>query len=520
VRRPPRRGAGRSTVIFAIWTGVSRVAGLAREVLAAILFGTQGAINAFVVAFAVPNLLRSLVADSALSAAFVPVFTQLEEQGRKEEARRLAGALAGVITLALGGISLIAIVAAPWIMPLFAPGLPDELRDELILLSRIMFPIVVLLGLTGLVAAILQAAGEFGATAFVPVLWNAVIIVALGLGGLLVDGETRIAVYAIGILAGTLAQLLFLLPSLRGKGPFPPSLGLGNPRVKQVLVLMLPVTLGLGLINVNLIVDAAVATLVSDGAPRAVDAAFRLYLLPQGVFSVAISTVLFPAISRLAARDDLRGFRSTVAVGLRQIFFLLLPASAFLLVLSGPVVRLVFQYGEFDAESTAMTSEALFFFSLGLAFNGASLLVIRALFSLQRPWLPTKIALLGVVLNLALDLILYRPMGVGGIPLATSTVSLVTFLMLMRALTREVGGLHVPFVLQGGARSAVASAILALLAWSSYTVVERGLGSGAPATALGLLVAIAAAMAAYLAAGRAFDSPELRALGRLRRPLR
>jgi putative peptidoglycan lipid II flippase len=517
---PSRRGAGRSTAIFAIWTGVSRVAGLAREVIAAILFGTQGAINAFVVAFAVPNLLRSLVADSALSAAFVPIFTQLEEQGRKEEARRLAGALAVVITFALGGITILAIVVAPWVMPLFAPGLPDDLTDELVLLSRVMFPIVVLLGLTGLVAAILQAAGEFGATAFVPVLWNAVIIGALGLGGLMVDGEARITVYAIGILLGTLAQLLFLLPHLRGKGPFPPSLGLRNPRVRQVLVLMLPVTLGLGLINVNLIVDAAVATLVSEEAPRAVDAAFRLYLLPQGVFSVAIATVLFPAISRLAAREDLRGFRSTVAVGVRQILFMLLPASAFMLVLSGPVVRLVFQYGEFDEQSTALTSEALFFFALGLAFNGASLLVIRALFSLQRPWLPTKIALLGVVLNLALDLVLYRPMGVGGIPLATSVVSLVTFLLLMRALTREVGGLHSAFVLQGGARSAVASAVLALLAWSSYTVVERGLGDGAPATALGLAVAVVAALAAYLAAGRAFDSPELRALGRLRRPLR
>ena len=514
------RGAGRSTAIFAIWTGVSRVAGLAREVLAAILFGTQGAINAFVVAFAVPNLLRSLVADSALSAAFVPVFTQLEEQGRREEARRLAGALAGVITLALGGITLIAIAVAPWVMPLFAPGLPDELTDELVLLSQIMFPIVVLLGLTGLVTAILQAAGEFGASAFVPVLWNAVIIGVLGLGGLLVEGEARITVYAAGILAGTLAQLLFLLPYLRGKGPFPLSLGLGNPRVRQVLVLMLPVTLGLGLINVNLIVSTAVATLVSDEAPRAIDAAFRLYLLPQGVFSVAIATVLFPAISRLAARDDVRGFRSTVAVGLRQIFFMLLPASAFLLVLSEPVVRLVFQYGEFDERSTALTSEALFFFALGLAFNGASLLVIRALFSLQRPWLPTKISLVGVVLNLALDLALYKPLGVGGIPLATSIVSLVTFLMLLRALAREVGGLHSAFVLQGGARSAVASAILALLAWSSYTVVEDGLGAGAPATALGLAVAVVAALAAYLAAARAFDSPELRALGRLRRPLR
>jgi len=517
--RPPR-GAGRSTAIFALWTGVSRVAGLGREVLAAVLFGTQGAINAFVIAFAVPNLLRSLVADSALSAAFVPVFTELEEKGRRREAQRLAGALAGLITLGLGAISLVAILAAPWVMPLFAPGLPDELTDELVLLSQVMFPIVVLLGLTGLVAAILQASGEFGATAFVPVLWNALIIIALAVGGAFVSEGTRITVYAAGILIGTLGQLLFLLPYLRGKGPFPLSLGFRSPRVRRVLRLMLPVTLGLGLINLNLIVDAAFATLVSDEAPRAIDAAFRLYLLPQGIFSVAIATVLFPAISRLAAREDVRGIRTTVAVGVRQILFLLLPASAFLLVLSEPVVRLVFQYGEFDSQSTAFTSEALVFFALGLSFNGASLLVIRALFSLQLPWLPTKVALVGVVLNGLLDLALYRPLGLAGIPLATSLVSLVTFLMLVRILARELGGLHVGWVLQGAARSAVASAILALLAWSSFTLVDRGLGQGPGATAIALATALAAALAAYLAAAQAFDSPELRALGRLARPLR
>lgn len=514
------RGLGRSTAIFAVWTAVSRVAGLAREILAAAIFGTRGSINAFVVAFQVPNLLRSLVADSALSAAFVPVFTELEEQGRQKEARRLVGGLIGLISMGLGLITLVAIVTAPWVMPLFAPGLPPELVDDTVWLAQIMFPIVVLLGLTGLVAAVLQAHGEFGATAFVPVLWNVVIIVGLLVATPFVPEDDRITVYAVSILVGTIAQLLWLLPSLRGKGPFPLSLGLTNTRVRRVLVLMLPVTLGLGLINVNLSVDTIFATLVSDEAPRAIDAAFRLYLLPQGVFSVAIATVLFPTISRLAARDDIEGMRETIADGLRQIFFMLLPASLFLLVLAEPVTRLVFQRGEFDAQSTALTSEALVFFSIGLAFNGASLLVIRAFFSLQRPWLPTAVAGLGVALNAILDAIFYVPLGIGGIPLATSLSSIVTLLVLLYLLEREMGGVHVDRVIDGASRSLVGSGVSVLLAWSTWTVLDDWLGRSTAAQIVSVGGAIAAAAAAYLAAARAFEMPELTALSRLRRPLR
>jgi putative peptidoglycan lipid II flippase len=514
------RSIGRSTAIFAVWTGVSRVAGLAREILAAAIFGTQGSIAAFVIAFQVPNFLRSLVADSALSAAFVPVFTELEEQGRRREAQRLAGALIGVITMGLGAVTLVAIVAAPWIMPVLAPGLSSELIDETVDLAQIMFPIVVLLGLTGLVAAILQANGEFGATAFVPVLWNVVIIVALAAVTPLVPDDDRITVYAAGIVVGTTVQLLYLLPSLRGKGPFPLSVGLRNRDVRRVLALMLPVTLGLGLINVNLLVDGAFASLVSDGSVRAIDAAFRLYLLPQGVFSVAIATVLFPTISRLAARDDVAGLRRTLAFGLRQILFMLLPASAFLLVLAEPVVRLAFQRGEFDAQSTSLTSEALVFFAIGLAFNGASLLVIRAFFSLQLPWLATKVAGLGVALNAALDAAFYRPLGTGGIPLSTSISSAVTFFLMLYLLERELGGLHRAWLVDGAMRGLVASAVSALLAWSTWRVLDDALGRSLGAQLVTMALAVTAAALAYAAAAHAFEMPELTALSRLSRPLR
>lgn len=510
---------GRSTAIFAIWTGVSRVAGLVREIAAAAIFGTSGQISAFVVAFNVPNLLRSLVADSALSAAFLPVFTELEEQGRRREAQRLAGAFFGLITMVLGLVSLLAIITAPWLMPIFAPGLSPDLVDETVRMARIMFPIVPLLGLTGLVAALLQAGGRFGATAFAPVLWNVVIIAALVGVTPFVPDDDRITVYAIAIVAGTLVQLLYLLPSLRGMGSFPISLGLRDRRVHRVLILMLPVTLGLGLINVNLTIDTVFATLVSDQAPRAIDAAFRLYLLPQGIFSVAIATVLFPTISRLSARADLVGMRATISEGLRQIFFMLLPASAFMLVLAEPVTRLVFQRGEFGPESTALTSEALVFFSIGLAFNGASLLVIRAFFSMQMPWLPTKVALLGVALNVALDAALYRPLGTGGIPLATSIVSMVTFLVMLRMLDRELGGLHGAWVLDGVVRSLAASGVSVLLGWASWRVLDDVLGRGLPAQVVTMAVAVGAAMAAYLAAAQALEMHELRALSRLRRPL-
>ncbi len=516
-----RRSLGGSTAVFALWTTASRFVGLVREIVAAAVFGTSGAINAFVVAFQVPNLLRSLVADSALSAAFVPAFTELEERGDHAAARRLAGSLAGVITLALGVLTLLAIVTAPWVMPIFAPGLPPQFENELVALSQIIFPIVILLGLTGLVTAILQAAGEFASSAFVPVLWNLVIIAALAIMTPFLDSESRIYAYAVGVLVGTLAQLLYLLPDLRGKGPFPRSLDFANRHMRRVLTMMVPVTIALGLININLVVDTAFASLVDgDESIRAIDAAFRLYILPQGIFSVAISTVLFPAISRLAANGDIRGLRRTVARGLRQIFFLLLPASAFLMVLAEPVVRLVFQRGEFDASSTALTSGALFAFTLGLVFNGASLLVIRAFFAIQKPWLPTKVAFGGLILNAVLDLILYRPLGTKGIPLATSITSLVTFIALVWLLSVELGGLHGRVVMSGFWRIAATSCATGLAAWLVWRAVDGTLGRGFFGQLLSVSLAAAAGAAATFIAARALALPERKILAGLGGSLR
>jgi putative peptidoglycan lipid II flippase len=497
------------------------VAGLVREIAAAALYGLTPAMDAFVVAFQVPNLLRSLVADSALSAAFVPAFTELDEQGRRKEAAQLAGAFVGLISLVLGLVTLVAVLTAPWVMPLFAPNLPNDATHLLVHLSQIMFPIVVLLGLTGLVMGILQANGEFASSAFVPVLWNGIIIAALLIGAPMLHGDTKIYAYGVGILVGTAVQLLYLLPGLRGKGPFTISLGRGNPHVRRVLGLMVPVTIGLGLINFTLLINSYFGGRIpGDGHIRAIDAAFRLYILPQGIFSVAVSTVLFPLISRMAARGDIPGMRQAVTDGTRQIFFLLVPATVFLALLAAPVTRLVFEHSSFNEAATKLTSSALVFFTIGLVFNGGSLLFIRSFFALKKTWIPTKVSVGTLAVNAILDFALYKPMGVGGIALATSVASFAGFVAMGVLLRRELGGLNVRWMTDGLVRTVIASVWLGALAFGTWHALDGALGRSLGGQLVSMSLAMVAAVTAYLSAARGVGLPELRVMGRTLRSLR
>ncbi|HVD59170.1 MAG TPA: lipid II flippase MurJ, partial [Thermoleophilaceae bacterium] len=290
MRRGHGRRLARSTAFFSFATGLSRLLGLAREVVAASLFGVSGVMSAFTIAFQVPNLLRALVADSALQGAFIPVFTELLEKGERKEAFRIASSLFFLIMLALGALTVLFVIFADPIMSVFAPGFDDQpaLKDLTVQLSRLMFPIVVLLALSGVVVGMLNSFDHFSVPALAPVAWNLVIIAALvGLVPLLPE-EDEIYAYAIGILAGTVVQFLLPLPWLRGRGGrLTFTLDWRDERVRRVLRLMLPVTIALGLINLSLAINSLFGTLVSDQAPAAIDKAFRIYQLPQGLFSIS-----------------------------------------------------------------------------------------------------------------------------------------------------------------------------------------------------------------------------------------
>jgi putative peptidoglycan lipid II flippase len=280
---------------------------------------------------------------------------------------------------------------------------------------------------------------------------------------------------------------------------------------------MFPVTLGIGLINFNLSVNSIFATLISEEAPAAIDKAFRIYMLPQGVFAVALATVLFPTFSRLAARRDMDGLRAVQGSGTRQMLLLLVPAAALMLVLSEPITRIVYQRGEFDAAQTDIVAEALLFFSLSLPFAGVNLILIRTFFSLQLPRRPTQIALANLGLNAVLDALLYEPMGVGGITLATAIVSLVTSVALALALRGQLGGIDAAHTIRAGIRIFLAGGVLAAVALGVREVLEPSLTDSLLDQTLLVLAASAAGLATYTAivfAARVEEAQQIAALVR------
>jgi putative peptidoglycan lipid II flippase len=517
--QPAARGRrlARSTAIFALATGVSRVLGLVREIVAAYYFGAAGKINAFTVAFQVPNLVRSLVADQALSSAFVPVFSELLEKGDRKRAWRVASTLFWLMLLGLGALTAFLMVIAPLIIAPF--GDPGGDADLAVGLSRVLFPIVVLLGLSGVIVGILNSYEHFTVPAITPVFWNIAIIVGLVLGVPNADTiDGKLYVYAVSILIGTIIQVLLPLPWLRGlDGRLQMVLDWRDPAVRQVFVLMVPVTIGLGLINFNLVVDTLFASRLIDPnlAPSAIDKAFRVYMLPQGMFSVAVATVLFPSLSRLATRGDLDGFRHTVGLGLRQIAFLLVPASVASAVLAEPIVRLLYQRGEFEPGQMPVVAGALAAFAAGLTFNGTMLMLNRAFFSLQSPWIPTAVAVGNLGLNAALDAAFYR-FGTWGIPLATSVVNIAGTAVLLELLRRRVGRIELGETSRSFLKVTIASAVLGAVAYGVWRGLDEALGRSLEAQIVSVSAALGIGAVAYGISCRLLRVRELGALLSLR----
>jgi putative peptidoglycan lipid II flippase len=517
VRRDHRRRLAWSTAIFSLATGVSRVLGLVREIVAAYYFGATGKINAFTVAFQVPNLVRALVADAALSSAFVPVFSELLEKGERRRAWRVASSLFWLMLLGLGALTAFFMLVAPWLISIF--GNPGGDKELAVGLSRVLFPIVALLGVSGIVVGILNSYEHFSIPALTPVFWNVAIIAGLVIGVPQTDSvDTKLYIYAASILVGTVIQVLLPVPWLRGLDDrLRVVIDWRDPAVRQVFLLMVPVTLSLGLINVNAVIDTLFASRLINGelAPTAIDKAFRIYMLPQGMFSVAVATVLFPSLARLAARGDVAGFRSTVNVGLRQITFLLIPASAICAVLAEPIVRLLYQRGQFTPAQTPVVAGALAAFAAGLTFNGTMLMLNRAFFSLQSNWIPTVVALANLGLNAALDAAFYR-VGVWGIPLSTSIVNLAGTAALLVLLRRRLGGIDFGGVAEATVLVLAAADVLAGVAYGLWWPLDHALGHSLAAQIFSLGVALAGGGAAYFYAARALGVRELSALRLLR----
>jgi len=519
---PVGRGVARNTAIFSIATGISRIVGLLREIVAASFFGTKGPASAFTLAFQVPNLFANLFANAALSAAFVPVFTELLQKGRKKEAFRLASTLFWIMLIVLGAATAFFILTAGVILPLFTgDAFNGPLNSLTASLSQILFPVILLLGLTGILVAVLQSYDHFTIPAISPAVWNVVILILLVIlrphykGGY--EEGNQLHAYAIAILVATFVQLLLAGAAL-GRIDFRLQMHIDwhDPRIKQVFTLMLPVTIGLGIVNLDQLINSAFGTLVSDQAPRAIDNAFRVYMLPQGLFSVAVATVLFPTLSRMAASRDVTAMRRAVGIGMRQINLLLIPAAAFMIVLPNPIVRLLFQRGEFTPHSTHIVAVALFWFAFSLPFGGLNLLLTRTFFAVQRPWIPTRLAAINIVVDVVVSIALYKPLGIAGLIIGTVAANAVMTVLQAQRLRVGLNGR-----LDGGqtvmitARIAVASALLAGVSWVVWRLLDDLLGTSLAAQILSVGGAGLAGLFVYVRAVLAMHVPEAHQVHRL-----
>jgi len=520
-----KRGLAGAAAFYSFASALSRVAGLAREIVVAAYYGVSGAASAFAVAAQIPMLVRGLFAEGALQAGFIPVFTELIERGEKREAFRVASSMLTLIVAFLGALTALFVLIAPWLIPLLSPGFDDQpqLQELTENLAILLFPTVILVGVTGLVAGMLNAFDHFGAPAIAPLFWNLAILIAIPALAPLFSGDDRIYAYAIGLLIGTVVQMLLPLPWLRGRGErFSVAFAWRNPHVRRIVALMGPVTLTFGLVNLNLLVNLQIGTLVSDATPAAIDRAFRLFQLPSGIFAVPIVMVLFPTVSRLAVRGDTDGIRRTNGQGLRQVLLLLVPCAVLMAVLAEPLTRLVYERGEFGPGATELVADALVWWAVALPFEGAILMLSRTFFGLQRPWTTTLVALLNLAVNVGVALALYEPLGIAGIVIGTLAGAVVMTVVQWLILRRVLDGLEERETFGALARMLLGAALAGVVGYFAWYGLDELLGRSLVAQLVSLGLAGALAGGLYAAVVWRLRVAEARTVwelvrGRLRR---
>lgn len=452
-------------------TFLSRVLGLVRDQVFAALFGAGTAADAFNMAFRVPNLVRDLFAEGAMSASFVPTFTEWREKHGDEAAWAMARQLMSTLLAVLLALCALGWLFAPQLVGLLAGGfaaVPGKL-ELTVDLTRLMLLFLPAVALAAAAMGMLNARGVFFLPALAPALLN-VGMVVFGLALIPVCrsfGWPIITAMALGVVAGGVLQFAVQLPALARLGfRFRLEWPTWHPGVRRVAFLMLPATVGLAATQLNVFVSQAIASTFREGSVSWLQYAFRLMQLPIGLFGVAVATVSLPALSRAAVREDLPGVRGTLSESVRLVFLLTVPSAALLAVLADPLVALLFQHGRFHGGDTASTADALVMYCLGLPAFAAVGVFTRAFYALGDTHTPVRSTFVAVAVNLALNLAFVGPLvglGLGhtGLALATSVTSMVNLAQLAWRLRGRIGGIEGGRMLRSLARITLASAAAA-----------------------------------------------------------
>lgn len=517
---PSARRLAQAASLMAVAAVASRVLGLLREVVAAWLFGATNAKAAYVIAYYLPFFVQRLLLGGTLSIVFIPTISRYLARNDLEEARRVSGSLFSLVLVAGLAMVGVGLVLAPLLVPVAAPGFAASpgLLELAVQLTRIIFPAMLFLALAVCVTGFLQAHHDFTAPALAPLLFNITIIA----GTLLLGPRIGVRGLAIAWIAGTAAQFLAQLPAARRYGLRLGPIDLSHPAVRELARLAVPAMLGLAVVEINAYVDRFFASLLPPhpaANPVAVlDYAYEIVQAPAGIFAISIATAIFPLLSRHAATDSHDDLRGTSSLALRTLLFVILPVTALVLALREPLVRLIFQRGEFGPQATHAVAATLAGYAVGLPAIAAYYVVTRMYYALQDMVTPVRIGAAMVILNAVLDYILMQVWGVVGIALATSIVSVVNVALLLWNLRRRLGRIDGGRIASTSLRTGTAALVAGLL-MAAVAEAVRPVGLAGQSLQVGAAAVVGALV--YLGACRVLRVQELRvALDLLRRPVR
>ena len=507
----------RSATVFGGFTLVSRVLGMARDMVIAHLFGTSFAMSAYTIAFTFPNLFRRLFGEGTLVGAFIPVFTEQLEKKGKEAAFGLAAKMIPFVFFFLTALTIGVILILATIRFYF----PLSPQAQLVFsLTQWMMPYMVLICTAALFMGILNSLSHFAVPALSPCVLN----LSLIFFGLVIcpwiPGSIENKVYglAAGVVIGGALQFLVHLPILKRKGVrlnFHLSMRQTwqDPTVRRILTLMLPGILGLSVNQLNVIVDRFLAYLISEQAAAVLFYGDRLVEFPLGIFGIGLATAILPSLSRHAARQDVAQLKLSLVYALRQVFFITVPATVGLVVLGQPIVKLLFERGAFDAASTRATAAVLVYYSLGIfAYSGIKI-VVPAFYALKEMKTPVKIAFIALGVNVVLNLTLMWFMEERGLALSTSISSVVNLTLLIFCLRKKIGAFSLKLLLLSCGRILFVSLLMGALAyWAWYELVQRFGEATTGARLLSTFGAMALALVGYFVFSWLFRLPELKEL--------
>jgi putative peptidoglycan lipid II flippase len=499
---------------FTLGTAVSRVMGLVRESVFAHLFGVGAATDAFNVAFRIPNLLRDLFAETALSDAFVPVLTAEKAKGREAQ-NRLASNIFNVLFVVTGAISLAGFFAAPYLAKAIAFGfgrVPGKI-DLTAQLTAALFPFLLFVSLAAWAMSFLNTERSFFVPSVAPAVFNvfSILVPLLTYGWYVARGKEPIFGMAVGVLIGGLMQFLVQLPFVRRRGfRWSPVLSFRDPEFRRVMALFVPVAIGLAGTRINVLVNTILVTPLAQGSVSWLNYAFRIMHLPLGLFGVAVGAVALPSLSRLVVLNDTAAIRSTLTDSLKMVLFLTVPTSALVAGLAGPVTRAIYERGHFTAADTVATAGALVLYILGIPFMSVLRNVAAVFYAYKDAKTPMYASFASIALNLVLNISLMGVLGYLAFPLSTTLAAILNVGILYALLPRKVGPMEIgPLVAYAG-KLALASAAGTGAAWVGNRLVAGELGTSFLATAASVAGCGLLGLAIFFAASRLLGITEAR----------